>query len=248
MTRQPEQGGLDLSEFAIDRDADVPIGVQLAWTLRTHIQDGRCRSGERLPGLRELAEAIGVNINTVKAVYQRLDKEGLIDTQQGSGTFVSPAARTPTGVAAIVAYAVREARETGVDPREVAAALYVSPEPQKLSDAEADRRRLLRTQIAALERALGDIEAEHPGVAPLPVESGRSAGPRLLGAEQLEQVRTQLVRRLTTVQAAIDEQAQTESDPPIAEKRRRSAERSSSTTPKRTPRPRATPRAAPANG
>ncbi len=248
MARKHEQGGLDHSEFAIDRDADVPIGVQLAWALRTRIQDGRCKSGERLPGLRELAEATGVNMNTVKAVYQRLDKEGLIDTQQGSGTFVSPTPRTPTGVAAIVANAVREARETGVDPREVAAALYVSAEPRQVIDTDADRRRLLRTQIAALERALGDIEAEHPGVAPLSVETQRSAGPTLLGAEQLEDVRTQLVRRLATVQAAIDEQAQTDSDPPTAKKRRRSAERSSSATPKRAPRPRATPRAAPASG
>ena len=44
--------------------------------------------GDRLPGLRDVAEATGVNVNTVRTVYQRLEREGLIDSQQGSGTFV----------------------------------------------------------------------------------------------------------------------------------------------------------------
>ena len=46
------------------------------------------RPGQRLPGLRELAEATGVNANTVRAVYQRLEQDGLITSLQGSGTFV----------------------------------------------------------------------------------------------------------------------------------------------------------------
>src|SRR5437763_4882968 len=113
MTQQGRPACLDLSDFAIDRNAEVPIGVQLAWTLRAQIDSGRCEPGERLPGMRELAQATGVNINTVKAVYQRLEREGLIDTQQGSGTFVG-ATRRPRNATAIVANAVREARETGV--------------------------------------------------------------------------------------------------------------------------------------
>ena len=64
--------------IAIDRDADVPIGVQLGWVIRARIGDGTLRPGQRLPGLRDLAEAAGVNINTVRAVYQRLEHEGLV--------------------------------------------------------------------------------------------------------------------------------------------------------------------------
>src|ERR1700730_3337478 len=96
-------GGLNDFEIAIDRDAEVPIGVQLAWALRARIRDGSFGPGQRLPGLRELAEATGVNANTVRAVYQGLDREGLIDTLQGSGTFVAPTRREPTGVASIAA-------------------------------------------------------------------------------------------------------------------------------------------------
>jgi DNA-binding transcriptional regulator YhcF (GntR family) len=247
MTRPVEQCGGDSFKFSIDRDAEVAIGVQLTWALRARIRAGRLKSGERLPGLRELAEATGVNINTVKAVYQRLDKEGLIDSQQGSGTFVGAAPHARPDVAAIVANAVREARNTGIDPREVAAGLYVSSEPARITDTEAERRRLLRTQITSLELALGEIEAEHPGVAPRG-KPRPGAGPTLLGAEELEQVRTQLVRRLATVQAAIDEQDQTDSEPPSA-KPRRSSRRTVAKKPKRSSaRTRATPRAAPANG
>jgi GntR family transcriptional regulator len=205
VTAKHDANGLEGFELSVDRDAEVPIGVQLAWALRARIHDGRFKPGQRLPGLRELADATGVNVNTIRAVYQRLDQQGLIDLRQGRGTFVGPTLRKPSDVATIVANAVREARETGVDPREVAAALYVEPEAAHPSDTPAERRRLLRTQIAALERALGDIEAEHPGVAPAPSETRRGPGPALLGSEQLEQIRMQLVRRLAVVQAAVDE-------------------------------------------
>ena len=205
MTGQADAFRPDLDGLAIDRDAEVPIGVQLAWALRTRIGDRRFTPGQRLPGLREMAEAIGVNVNTVRAVYQRLEQEGLIDSQQGSGTFVASTPQRPSGVATIAADAARLAHETGLDPREVAAALYVSaPSPAQSGDEAAERRRLLREQIAALERTLGELEAKHPGVAPSSTDTGGGTGPALLDATELEQVRTLLVRRLATVQAAID--------------------------------------------
>lgn len=246
MTAKHDANGLEGFELSVDRDAEVPIGVQLAWALRARIHDGRFKPGQRLPGLRELADATGVNVNTIRAVYQRLDQQGLIDLRQGRGTFVGPTPRRPSDVATIVANAVREARETGVDPREVAAALYVEPKATQPCDTPAERRRLLRTQIGALERALGDIEAEHPGVAPAPVGARRRRGPTLLGAEELEQIRMQLIRRLATVQAAIDDQTQTDSDStPPAPKRRR-AKRATATKPKRSDPRRDAPGVAPA--
>jgi DNA-binding transcriptional regulator YhcF (GntR family) len=250
---QPQES-LDLG-IAIDRRADVPIGVQLAWALRTRIGDGRFAPGQRLPGLREVAEEIGVNVNTVRTVYQRLEQEGLIDSHQGSGTFVGPTPRRPSAVGTIAANAAREAHETGVDPREVAAALYVSPESSPRSGDEAsERRRLLRTQIAALERALGEIEAEHPGIAPAPVQSRAGIGPALLSAGELERVRTLLVRRLSIVQGAIDAhlgqiaEESHDAQASLARKRRPAKPAASSTAaaPKRGGRPRTSNRPAPA--
>jgi DNA-binding transcriptional regulator YhcF (GntR family) len=197
-------------DIAVDRDAEIPIGVQLAWALRTRIRAGALTPGDRLPGLRDVAEATGVNVNTVRTVYQRLEQEGLIDSQQGSGTFVASTPRHSSAVTTIAADAAREARETGVDPRDVAAALYVSPGASTAAspaNEATERRRLLREQIEALERTLVELEVKHPGVAPpaTTAHPRENAGPALLGATELEQVRAVLLRRLSTVQTAIDD-------------------------------------------
>ncbi len=249
MSNEHDATGPERFELSIDRDAEVPIGVQLAWALRARIHDGTFKPGQRLPALRDLADVTGVNVNTVRAVYQRLDQEGLIDSQHGSGTFVGPAPSRRSDVGLIAAGAAREAKELGIDPREVAAALYASPEPSTASaNKAAERRRLLRTQISALERALSQIEAEHPGVAPAPTETRPGPGPTLLDAEELEQVRAHLVRRLAVVQEAIDQlgQADDEGNPPAA--KRQPKERKAAAKARRGPRPGATPRAAPAGG
>jgi DNA-binding transcriptional regulator YhcF (GntR family) len=205
-----------LTDVAIDRAGEVPIGVQLAWALRARIADGRLAPGERLPGLRELAETLGINANTARSVYQRLEQEGLIDSRQGTGTFVAGAGGGRSAAAGqIAADAARRAQSTGVDPREVAAALYVavpgadaaSTQAERVGRAEragrsnagsgsGERRRELRAQIAALEQALSELHACHPGAIPLPAEPRRRAGPRLLSVEDLEDVRGELVRRL----------------------------------------------------
>src|SRR5439155_10638081 len=109
----------------IDREGDVPVGVQLAWALRGAIESGVLRPGDRLPPLRELAVEVGVNANTLRAAYARLEADGLIETRHGSGTYVTgPHARRD--LSALVGAASRAARDAGVDPRELAAALYVS--------------------------------------------------------------------------------------------------------------------------
>jgi DNA-binding transcriptional regulator YhcF (GntR family) len=239
MAKQPEAIRLEELDFELDRHAEVPIGVQLAWALRARIRDGRFTPGQRLPGLRDLAEALGVNANTVRAVYQRLEREGAIDSQQGSGTFVAATPQQPSAAGAIAANAAREAHETGVNPRDVAAALYVAPEsPVEPVDEPAKRRRQLRAQITALAQTLGEIEAKHPRLAPASGESLSGSGPRLLDVEELERVQTQLVRRLAAMQAAIDELGREPSadqhEPQVA------------TAPKRAARARAKTRPAPA--
>jgi DNA-binding transcriptional regulator YhcF (GntR family) len=197
-----------MEEITVDRDAEVPIGIQLAWALRSRIGDGRLSPGMRLPGLREFADATGVNVNTVRAVYQRLEHEGLIDSHHGSGTFVSADPPQPSAAGNIAAQAANEARETGVDPRAVAAALYVSPEASPpVPDEARERRRLLRAQIGSLERTLAEMQASHPSLVSAPKPERGRRGPSLLDADQLEHVRAELVRRLASMQLAIDNEA-----------------------------------------
>jgi len=196
-----------LVDVAIDRDGEVPIGVQLAWALRARIGDGRLTPGERLPGLRELAEALGINANTARAVYQRLEQEGLIDSRQGTGTFVAgPGGGHSAEAGQIAADAALRAQSTGVDPREVAAALYVAVPGAKADAARVapaaavssagERRGELRSQIAALEQTLSEMQARQPSLIPAASEPPRRAGPRLLSVEDLEEIRTELLHRL----------------------------------------------------
>jgi DNA-binding transcriptional regulator YhcF (GntR family) len=202
-------GPIELDDLAIDRDGEIPIGVQLAWALRARIGDGRLSPGQRLPGLRELAEMLGINPNTARAVYQRLEQEGLIESRQGTGTFVAPTGPEPSAVGQIAADAAQQARRTGVDLREVAAALYVAAEPASDAAAQAgERRRELRTQIAALEQTLSELQARHPGVIPPPSKPLRHAGPRLLSVVDLERVRATLVRRLAAAEPLLEGHAE----------------------------------------
>ena len=82
----------------VDRDSDLPLGVQLARALRDWIAKS-AQAGTRLPSVRELAIEAGVNVNTARAVYQRLENESLMISEQGRGTFVSKPHR-PRGDAA----------------------------------------------------------------------------------------------------------------------------------------------------
>lgn len=73
----------------VDRNGDIPVGTQLAWQIQALITDGRLQPGEQLPSVRNLAEAAGVNVNTIRSVYERLEGEGFIRTEHGRGSFVS---------------------------------------------------------------------------------------------------------------------------------------------------------------
>jgi DNA-binding transcriptional regulator YhcF (GntR family) len=199
-----DRAQIDLVDLKINRDGEVPIGVQLAWALRARIGDGRLAPGQRLPGVRELAELVGINANTARSVYQRLEQEGLISSRQGTGTFVASVTQEPSAVGQIAADAARQARKTGVDPREVAAALYMTGEPAEDTVAASERRRELRAQIAALEGTLSEILALNPGLMPAPAKPSRRGGPRLLSVEELEQIRGQLIRRLTEAESRIE--------------------------------------------
>jgi len=73
--------------FPVDRDSELPVGVQLARRLRAAVLNGTLAAGERAPSIRRLAEGARVDPNTVRAVYQRLEDEGVLRSEQGRGTF-----------------------------------------------------------------------------------------------------------------------------------------------------------------
>jgi GntR family transcriptional regulator len=174
----------------IDREGDVPVGVQLAWALRGAIASGALKPGDRLPPLRDLAAEIGVNANTLRAAYAKLEADGLIDTRHGSGTFVTGPAEG-RDLTPLVGAATRAAHDAGVDPRDLAAALYVSSPERTRTDDDAHRRRALREEIAMLERILAELQP-----APLVEPDPHARGPRLPTTAELEEIRAGLIARL----------------------------------------------------
>lgn len=81
----------------VERDSEVPLGVQLAWAVRERIAARVLTQGDRLPSVRDLAAGTGVNVNTARAVYAKLERDGVVRSEQGRGTFVAgaPASAAP---------------------------------------------------------------------------------------------------------------------------------------------------------
>jgi GntR family transcriptional regulator len=76
-------------KILVDPESSVPIYIQIEDSINSLIAAGQLQPGEQLPTIRELAAEIRVNLNTVARAYFELDKEGVITTQRGKGTFVS---------------------------------------------------------------------------------------------------------------------------------------------------------------
>lgn len=189
---------LSLPDLALERSSDVPLGTQLSWKLRAAIADGKLRPGDRLPGVRELAVAAGVNVNTVRAVYARLGEQGVIDSEHGRGTFVAQGRAGLGALGALAARTAQEARSHGLDPRDLAAILYGRfEEPLAHSsaptDREAEARRGLRAEIEELERQLAVLEPLSMADDAAP---GSGPGARLVSALELEGTRDELARRV----------------------------------------------------
>ena len=76
-------------KLTIDPESSVPIYIQIEENVHSLIAAGQLQPGEQLPTIRELAADIRVNLNTVARAYFELDREGVISTQRGKGTFVT---------------------------------------------------------------------------------------------------------------------------------------------------------------
>jgi len=69
-------------------DANVPIYLQIMREIKRAVVTGELKPGDRLPSVRERAEALTVNPNTVQRAYQELEREGVSETRRGTGSFI----------------------------------------------------------------------------------------------------------------------------------------------------------------
>ena len=79
-------------QFVIVPGSELPIYRQIMRQVTDALSGGRLRPGDKLTSQRELAEQLVVSPLTVKKAYDELEREGLITTQRGRGTFVTAAA------------------------------------------------------------------------------------------------------------------------------------------------------------
>jgi GntR family transcriptional regulator len=74
--------------FYLNHSSGVPVYQQLMQQIRHGVETGALRAGERLPTIRNLAEELVVNANTVVRAYRELQHEGVVELRQGSGAYV----------------------------------------------------------------------------------------------------------------------------------------------------------------
>ena len=75
-------------DFLIDHKSGVPFYRQIIEQVKFAIASGALQPGTQLPTVRRLAVDLSINPNTVIRAYQELEIEGVLETHQGSGTFV----------------------------------------------------------------------------------------------------------------------------------------------------------------
>lgn len=84
-------------QIHINPGDELPIYRQIMRQVTDAVAGGRLRCGEKLPSQRELAEQLVISHLTVKKAYEELERQGVIETRRGRGTFVSdtPSAADP---------------------------------------------------------------------------------------------------------------------------------------------------------
>ncbi len=75
--------------FKLDPISGSPFYRQIIDQIKFGIASGNLKLGEQLPTVRSLAVELKVNLNTVAKAYKELEIQSILETQQGTGTFIS---------------------------------------------------------------------------------------------------------------------------------------------------------------
>lgn len=115
--------------FTVDPRNGVPLYLQLIEQVKRAVALGALAAGEQLPTVKALALDLTINPNTVARVYRELERDGVIETSPGRGSFVrangqAGAQRLADDVAdRSLADAIREAKSLGLRRAEIEAAV-----------------------------------------------------------------------------------------------------------------------------
>jgi DNA-binding transcriptional regulator YhcF (GntR family) len=105
--------------LAVDHASPVPPFEQVRAQLATQIADGILTAGTKLPTVRQLADDLGLAVNTVARTYRELEAAGLVETRGRGGTVVTAGGdKNRERVLAAAQRYVTLARELGISTDE----------------------------------------------------------------------------------------------------------------------------------
>jgi GntR family transcriptional regulator len=82
--------------FHLDAHSGVPVYRQLIDQVQGAVASGSLSPGDQLPTVRHVAVELAINPNTVLRAYREMEIRGMLDTQQGTGTFVAEQQKEPS--------------------------------------------------------------------------------------------------------------------------------------------------------
>lgn len=110
--------------FTLDLNSGEPIYLQIASAVRGRLARGELSPGDRLPPGRELAAALGVNLETVQRAYRLLADDGLVTSRVGRGTRIAEDLDLDRlQVDGLVDDLISRAKGVGLTPADVVAAI-----------------------------------------------------------------------------------------------------------------------------
>ena len=113
-------------EYHLDGRSPVATYKQLVQQVRQALRVGLLEPGDQLPRVREVAESLAINPNTVLKAYRELELEGLVEGRPGLGTFVvrslaGPSLASQAGLRRELQAWLERARAAGLDQEDVVA-------------------------------------------------------------------------------------------------------------------------------
>jgi GntR family transcriptional regulator len=112
-------------QISIDEGLPEPVFLQLSSQIREAVKSGELQPDTPLPTIRQLASELQVNPNTVAKAYRLLERDGVIETRGGQGSFIHREGRKhsridiSTQAAPVLAQTVASLRALGLTDSEI---------------------------------------------------------------------------------------------------------------------------------
>jgi GntR family transcriptional regulator len=117
-------------EFRLDAASGVPVYRQIIDQVTGGVASGILAAGGQLPTVRQVSVDLAINPNTVMRAYRELEIRGILETQQGTGTFISrqkpkrPGAERQRQLSQLAADCIARAGAAGFTAEELLEQLY----------------------------------------------------------------------------------------------------------------------------